>query len=154
MGWLIDLAKAAMSEQMPEAYAERYHGPGCAVTAVLPLPKPRAPVNLDEALRAACEGVAGIMPAEFRSLLSPEDMEDIEGGNIPVHTLNAYASSFAGGIRCGRITVLAAAAMLKPAATERVRCNGCQHFERDTMGGKSNGQRKAQTYGDDDALRF
>ena len=29
-----------------QAYAERYHGPGCVVTAVLPLPKPRAPVNL------------------------------------------------------------------------------------------------------------
>ena len=48
-----------------QAYADRYHGPGCAVTAVAGLPEPRAPVNLDEALRAACEGVAGITPAQF-----------------------------------------------------------------------------------------
>ncbi len=39
-----------------QAYADRYHGPGCAVTAVAGLPK-LAPVNLDEALRTACDGV-------------------------------------------------------------------------------------------------
>lgn len=48
-----------------------------------------------------------------------------------VPTLRAYARSFAEGIRTGRIRVLAAA-IPKPA--ERVRCNGCRHFERDTIG--------------------
>ena len=82
-----------------QAYAERYHGHGCAVTAVLPLPKPRAPVNLDEALRAACEDVAGITPVQFRSLLAPEDVADIEAGAIHPKTLKAYALSFAERIR-------------------------------------------------------
>ncbi|MGH7315688.1 MAG: hypothetical protein ACREJS_05440 [Candidatus Rokuibacteriota bacterium] len=77
------------------AYAERYHGRGCVVTALRALPKPpQAPVNLDETLRAACEGVGGITPAQFRALLSPEDLDDIEGGE----TLRAYALSFAGRV--------------------------------------------------------
>lgn len=37
-----------------QAYAERYHGPGCTVTPIAGLPKARAPVNLDEALAGAC----------------------------------------------------------------------------------------------------
>ena len=45
----------------------------------------------------------------------------------------AYAESFTEGIRAGRIKLLAAA-IPKPAITERVRCNGCRHFERDTIG--------------------
>jgi hypothetical protein len=50
-----------------QAYAERYHGPGCTVTPIAGLPKPLgAPIKLDEALRAACEGVGGITPAQFR----------------------------------------------------------------------------------------
>ena len=62
--------------------------PRCTVTAVLPLPQPpKAPVNLDEALRASCEGVAGITPEVFRSRLSPEDLEDIKAGDIPVKTV-------------------------------------------------------------------
>ena len=77
------------------AYADRYHGPGCAVTPIAGLPKPRAPANLDEALRAACEGMAGITPVQFRSLLSPEDVADIEAGCIHPKTLKAYALSFA-----------------------------------------------------------
>ena len=56
----------------------------------------------------ACQGVEGIDAATFRALLSPVDVEDIEGGHIPAHTLNAYAMSFAEGIRTGRIRVLAA----------------------------------------------
>ena len=48
-------------------------------------------------------------------------------------TLNAYARSFAEGIRVGRIKVLAAV-IPKPTVTERVRCADCQHFERDTVG--------------------
>jgi hypothetical protein len=90
-----------------QAYADRYHGPGCcAVTAVLPLLKPSGPANLDEALRAACEGVAGITPVQFRSLLSPEDIADIEAGGIHPKTLHAYAESFAEGFRSGRIAAL------------------------------------------------
>ncbi|MGI8427389.1 MAG: hypothetical protein ACR2M4_12535 [Actinomycetota bacterium] len=89
-----------------EAYAERYHGPGCAVTPLVPLPKPRAPVHLDEALAAACEGVAGITPVQFRVLLSPEDIDDIEAGGIHPKTLHAYAGSFAEGLRSGRIAAL------------------------------------------------
>ena len=56
-----------------QANTERYHSPGCAVAPIAGLPKPRAsgaPVLFDEALRTACEGVAGIKPAQLRSLLS------------------------------------------------------------------------------------
>ncbi|OOO01404.1 MAG: hypothetical protein USCGTAYLOR_02385 [Chromatiales bacterium USCg_Taylor] len=86
-------------------------------------------VDLTSLLTEACQGVEGIDAATFRSLLSPEDIEDIEGGHIPANTLNAYARSFAEGIRCGRITVLAKAIL-----TSRVRCADCRHFERDTIG--------------------
>ena len=89
-----------------QAYAERYHGPGCAVTPIAGLPEPRAPVNLDEALRAACEGVAGITLAEFRALLSPEDITDVAAGAIHAKTLKGFAASFAEGIQSGRVVVL------------------------------------------------
>jgi hypothetical protein len=49
--------------------------------------------------------VTGITPAVFRSLLSPEDMADIEHGGIHPKTLKAYARSFAEGLRSGRIGV-------------------------------------------------
>ena len=43
----------------------------------------------------------------FRSLLSPEDIKDIEaGGGIHPKTLHAYAESFAEGFRSGRIAAL------------------------------------------------
>ena len=86
-----------------QAYAEHYHRPGCAVAMIAGLPKPRAPVNLDEALETACEGVAGITPTQFRALLSPEDIKDIGAGGIHRKTLGAYALSFAEGMRSGRI---------------------------------------------------
>jgi hypothetical protein len=92
-----------------QAYADRYHGPACAVTPIAGLPKPRAPVNLDEALAAACEGVAGVTPARFRALLSPEDIADIEAGGIHPKTLHAYAESFAEGIVSGRLVPAARA---------------------------------------------
>jgi hypothetical protein len=72
-------------------------------------PGPRAPTNLDEALRTASEGVAGISAAQFRALLSPEDIADIEAGDVHPKTLHAYAESFAEGFRSGRIAVLAVA---------------------------------------------
>jgi hypothetical protein len=81
--------------------APKCHGCG----SVTPLAGPRAPVLLDEAIRAACRGVAGINPEVFRSLLSPEDIKDIEGGGIHPKTLAAYARSFAEGLRSGRIVV-------------------------------------------------
>ena len=49
------------------------------MTPIAGLPEPRAPVNLDEVLAAACDG-AGITPEVFRSLLSPEDLDDIAAG--------------------------------------------------------------------------
>ena len=75
------------------------------MTAIAALPKPRAPVNLDEALRTACEGLAGITPAQFRALLSPEDISGHRGRRHPPETLHAYAQSFAEGMRSGRIVV-------------------------------------------------
>jgi hypothetical protein len=74
-----------------------------------------SPVNLDEALRTACEGVAGITPAQFRALLSPEDIADIEAGGIHRKTLHAYAESFAEGLRSGRIAALPERKGAKPA---------------------------------------
>jgi hypothetical protein len=38
------------------------------------------PANLDKALAASCDGVAGFTPAQFRALLSPEDIDDIAAG--------------------------------------------------------------------------
>lgn len=76
------------------------------MTPIAGLPKPSAPVLLDEALSAACEGVAGITPAQFRARLSPEDIMDVEAGAIHPKTLHAYAQSFAEGIRSGRIAAL------------------------------------------------
>jgi hypothetical protein len=81
-------------------YAARYHGPGSTVKPVAELPQaPSLPVSLAETLAAACEGVAGITAVEFRALLSPEDIKDIEAGGIHPKTLRAYAKSFAEGIR-------------------------------------------------------
>ena len=62
--------------------------------------------SIDEALRAACDGVAGITPAQFRALLSPEDIDDIAAGAIHSKTLHGYTQSFAEGIRSGRIAAL------------------------------------------------
>lgn len=86
-----------------QAYADRYHGPGCVVTRIAGLPKPRAPVLLDEVLRTACDGVTGITPAQFRSRLSPEDIDDIAAGGIHPKILCGYALSFAEGMRSRRV---------------------------------------------------
>jgi hypothetical protein len=99
-------------------------------------PKPEtspSPADLATLLAEACKGVEGIDAATFRTLLSPEDVEDIEGGHIPVHTLNAYAKSFAEGIRTGRIRVLLPL-IQETSLSLRVRCADCRHFERDTIG--------------------
>jgi hypothetical protein len=73
-----------------QAYAARYHGPGCAVTPIAGLPTVWCR-STSMRPRAACEGVAGITPAQFRALLSHEDMADIEAGAIHHKTLKAYA---------------------------------------------------------------
>lgn len=69
----------------------------------------QAPVPIDEALAGACEGVAGISPAQFWALLSPEDVADVEAGAIHTKTLHAYAQLFAEGIRSGRLVPAARA---------------------------------------------
>jgi hypothetical protein len=79
------------------------------VNVIAGLPKAQAPVNLDEAIRAACERVGGITPEVCRSLLSPEDVADIEAGAIHPKTLHAYALSFAEGMRSGRLVPMARA---------------------------------------------
>lgn len=76
------------------------------LAALAETPKHCPPVPLHEALARVCQGVEGITAAEFRSLLSPEDIADIEASDIPVLTLHAYARSFAEGIRSGRVVVL------------------------------------------------
>jgi hypothetical protein len=53
---------------------DRYHRSGYAVMPIAGLPKPRASANLDKALADACDGAADITPAQFRALLSPEDV--------------------------------------------------------------------------------
>lgn len=75
------------------------------MAAIAGLPKPRAPATLDEALAAACEGMADMTPAVFRAVLSLEDIQDIEAGGIHPKTLHGYAQSFAEGLRSGRIVV-------------------------------------------------
>ena len=75
-----------------QAYAECYHGPGCVVTPIA-----------NEALAATCSGVGGITPEVFRSLLSPEDVADIEAGENPIEVLHAYAESFTERMRSGRL---------------------------------------------------
>jgi hypothetical protein len=86
------------------AYAAGYHPPGFVVSPIAGVPKPpRAPVKLDEALRAACQSVAGISVDVFRALLSHEDVTDIAAGAIHSKTLRGYAQLFAEGMRSGRI---------------------------------------------------
>jgi hypothetical protein len=51
-------------------------------------------------------GRAGITPAQFRALLSPEDVEDIAGRDIPVETLRAYAASMGEGGRSDGLALL------------------------------------------------
>jgi hypothetical protein len=62
-------------------------------------------------LAAACEGVEGITPEVFRSLLSREDVADIEAGGIHRKTLKGYAQSFAEGLRSGWLVPVAEEAL-------------------------------------------
>ena len=82
-----------------QAYADRYHGPWVHRDANRRAAQASEPVHLDEVLRTACERVEGITVEVFRSLLSPEDVADIEAGGIHPSTLGAYATSFAEGMR-------------------------------------------------------
>ncbi len=56
-------------------------------------------------LAQAVEGT-GLLPSEFRSLLSDEDLDDIINGDIALKALRAYARSFAQGVRSGRVRLL------------------------------------------------
>ncbi|MGH8507398.1 MAG: hypothetical protein ACREVH_01565 [Gammaproteobacteria bacterium] len=120
---ILDQARAADLTLWVEGETLRYRGDKTAVESLLPMLKAHKPellaaLNLETLLTEACQGVEGIDAATFRALLSPVDVEDIEGGHIPMVTLNAYARSFADGIRTGRIRVLAPAvpkqALVKP----------------------------------------
>jgi len=79
---------------------------GPAILAELAYLEPPA---VTHALGAACEGV-GITPAQFRALLSEEDLADIAAGDIDSEALRGYALSFAEGIGSGRIAVPGGAA--------------------------------------------
>lgn len=120
---ILDQARAADLTLWVEGETLRYRGDKTAVESLLPMLKAHKPellaaLNHETLLTEACQGVEGIDAATFRALLSPVDVEDIEGGHIPMVTLNAYARSFADGIRTGRIRVLAPAvpkqALVKP----------------------------------------
>ncbi|MGH8591008.1 MAG: hypothetical protein ACREXX_17275 [Gammaproteobacteria bacterium] len=67
-----------------QAYADRYHGAGCIVTAVLPLPAP-AQAEVPVAL-------SGVSP-EFTARLSPEDLADIAAGDIPLGTVQVFEAA-------------------------------------------------------------
>lgn len=99
-----DAPKGAMTEELAADIKADMHAI-LAKLAAAAAGQPPAPVNLDEVLAAACAGVEGITPEVFRSLLSPEDLADIEAGDIRVETLRAYALSFAEGLCSGRIAV-------------------------------------------------
>lgn len=82
--------------------------PDCKIELLARLPQPRADrQDLDAFLAAAC-AATGLPPAAFRTLLSPDDLADIEAGDIPLETLLAYAASMAEGVRAGRLVVLKA----------------------------------------------
>ena len=63
---------------------------------------PPADPELREQLRSE-----RLSPEVFRSLLSAEDLADIEGEHYPPATLRAYAEIMAESVRSGRIRVLA-----------------------------------------------
>ena len=112
---LLEQARAAGVTLWSDGGSLRYRGDSAAVASLLPTIEARKTEilaalqnnakaeRLDALLAKACQGVPGIDAAAFRTLLSPEDVQDIEGGHIPLATLNAYAQSFAEGIHVGRI---------------------------------------------------
>jgi hypothetical protein len=71
-------------------------------------------------------GVMGISSAQFRALLSPEDIDDIAAGGIHPKTLHAYAESFAEGLRSGRIAALPGRKRAKPACSGAVAIVGAE----------------------------
>ena len=82
--------------------------------AGLPGAQAQGPANLEESQAAASDGVEGITPAQFRALLSPADLDDIEEGDIHPETLRAYAGSFAEGIAQGGADCRGAVCMMTP----------------------------------------
>ncbi len=55
-----------------------------------------------ELIEAACLGL-GITTAQFRAICSKDDLKDISDGGNPLEEIQAYAASFAEGIRTRRI---------------------------------------------------
>jgi hypothetical protein len=56
---------------------------------------------MNEMSRSEREDLQRLVRQVFRSLLSPEDITDIEAGDIHPKTLGAYARVFAEGMRQG-----------------------------------------------------
>ena len=72
-----------------------------AVTPIAELPKPRAPVNLDEAIRDACEKVGASPRRSSDPCCLPRTWRTSRRAPS-TKTLRAYAQSFAEGILVGR----------------------------------------------------
>jgi hypothetical protein len=77
-------------------------------------------LSLEATLKVVCEGLP-ISAAQFKSALIPEDLADIENGDIPVETLRAYAERMAERLK-----------PTNPSGLDKkpVQCAGCSHFER------------------------
>jgi hypothetical protein len=67
----------------------------------------------EKLIETACRGL-DITPAQFRTICSKKDLDDISEGSIPFEELRAYACSFADGIKSGRI-------LFHPVTSELVR---------------------------------
>ena len=77
----------------------RRHGPGGRDADCRAPPPGHRPTSRSPCRPPATAWWASLR-AQFQGLLSPEDLDDIQAGDIPVETLRAYALSFAEG--CGR----------------------------------------------------
>jgi hypothetical protein len=77
MGWLIDLAKAAIPEPMSAGGAN-------------PDPLPSLPAAEAAILPALAHPDLSGVPSEFAARLSPEDLDDIAAGDIPLGTVQAF----------------------------------------------------------------
>jgi hypothetical protein len=110
----------------PTAPVLRYRGPGEAITQLLPELKAHKAdlidlLTHDTVLIDVCQGVESMTPTVLRSLLSREDLADIEVGRIPIQSLRPYVESFAEGISSGRIKLLSS-------ADDRRHCRTCRNL--------------------------
>lgn len=95
--WIVESGKAATVTLATTATLEGLGGGTVARVATVAVASPQNAkgegVDLTALLAEACQGVPGIDAATYRALLTREDIEDIEGGFIPMVTLRAYAES-------------------------------------------------------------